>query len=71
MSVVPARVAGVDEVIVCTPPGRQNGQVSTVTLAAAHVAGVDRLYQLGGAQAIGALAYGTYTLAKGLGKATR
>ncbi len=59
MSVLPARVAGVDEVIVCTPPGREDGQVSAVTLAAAHIAGVDRLYRLGGAQAIGALAYGT------------
>jgi histidinol dehydrogenase len=59
MSVIPARVAGVDEVVVCTPPGREDGQVPAVTLAAAHVAGVDRLYRLGGAQAIGALAYGT------------
>jgi len=56
MAVIPARVAGVDEVIVCTP-GRDD-----VTLAAAHVAGVDRVFQLGGAQAIGALAYGTATM---------
>jgi histidinol dehydrogenase len=59
MAVIPARVAGVDEVFVCTPPGRQNGQVPDVMLAAAHIAGVDRLFRLGGAQAIGALAYGT------------
>jgi histidinol dehydrogenase len=59
MSVIPARVAGVEQVVVCTPPG---GQVAAITLAAAHVAGVDRLFQLGGAQAIGALAYGTRTV---------
>jgi len=67
MTVIPARVAGVDEVVVCTPPGRQarpersrrDRRVPDVILAAAHVAEVDRLYQLGGAQAIAALAYGT------------
>jgi histidinol dehydrogenase len=59
MSAIPARVAGVDEVIVCTPPSRANGRVADVTLAAARVAGVDRVFRLGGAQAIGAMAYGT------------
>jgi histidinol dehydrogenase len=67
MTVIPARVAGVDEIVVCTPPCRQacpeqsrrDSRVPDVTLAAAHVAGVDRLFRLGGAQAIGALAYGT------------
>jgi histidinol dehydrogenase len=69
MAVIPARVAGVDEVVVCTPPGRQpcpepcpsrrDGRVPDVILAAAHVAEVDRLFRLGGAQAIAALAYGT------------
>jgi histidinol dehydrogenase len=58
MAVIPARVAGVDEVIVCTPPGR-DGRVPDVTLAAAYVIGVNQLFRLGGAQAIGALAYGT------------
>ena len=58
MSAVPARVAGVSEVVVCTPPG-EKGDVPAVTLAAAHIAGVDRVFRLGGAQAIGALAYGT------------
>ncbi len=58
MSAIPARVAGVGEVVVCTPPGA-GGQVPDVILAAAHVAGVDRLFRLGGAQAIAALAYGT------------
>jgi histidinol dehydrogenase len=64
MAVIPARVAGVDEVVVCTPPGREGGRVPGVILAAAHVAGVDRLFRLGGAQAIGALAYGTATVPK-------
>ncbi len=59
MAVIPARVAGVDEVVVCTPPRREGGDVPDVTLAAAHVAGVDRLFRLGGALAVGALAYGS------------
>jgi histidinol dehydrogenase len=58
MTAIPARVAGVDEVVVCTPPGTE-GTVPGVILAAAHVAGVDRLFCLGGAQAIAAMAYGT------------
>jgi histidinol dehydrogenase len=58
MAAIPARVAGVDEVVVCTPPG-EGGAVPEVILAAAHLAGVDRLFCLGGAQAIAALAYGT------------
>ena len=59
MSVIPARVAGVPEIVVCTPPDRTSGQVAQAILAAAHLAGVGRLYCVGGAQAIGALAYGT------------
>lgn len=58
MSAIPARVAGVEEIIVATPPGR-DGKLPAVTLAAAHVAGVHRIVKVGGAQAIGALAYGT------------
>ncbi|MDI3339505.1 MAG: histidinol dehydrogenase [Sphaerobacter sp.] len=58
MSAVPARVAGVEEVIVCAPPER-DGRVSPLILAAAQVAGVDRVFKVGGAQAIAALAYGT------------
>jgi histidinol dehydrogenase len=58
MCVIPARVAGVDEVTVCTPPG-EGGRVSAVMLAAARIAGVDRVFRVGGAQAIGAMAYGT------------
>ncbi len=59
MTAVPALVAGVPEVAVCVPPNRDTGSVSTVTLAAAAVAGVEEVYALGGAQAIGALADGT------------
>jgi histidinol dehydrogenase len=62
MAAIPAQVAGVEEIVVCTPPRRTDGKIPDVTLAAAHVAGVDRLFRLGGAQAIGALAYGTATV---------
>lgn len=57
MTAIPARVAGVSEIIVCSPPG-PDGNVSPVVLAAAAVAGVDRVFQVGGAQAIAAMAYG-------------
>jgi len=56
MGVVPAKVAGVEHVALATPPAED---LNPVTLAAAHVAGADRIYSVGGAQAIGALAYGT------------
>ncbi|MEF3276004.1 MAG: histidinol dehydrogenase [Chloroflexus sp.] len=56
---VPARVAGVRELVVCSPPQRTTGEPATVVMAAAHLAGVDRLFAVGGAQAIAALAYGT------------
>lgn len=58
MTVIPARVAGVQEIILATPP-QSNGTVSPVTLAAAKIAGVDRVFSVGGAQAVAALAYGT------------
>ena len=58
MSAIPARVAGVEEVVVATPPG-PDGHVAAATLAACHIAGVDRVFAAGGAQAIAALAYGT------------
>ncbi|MGE3797736.1 MAG: histidinol dehydrogenase [Thermomicrobiales bacterium] len=57
MTAVPARVAGVGEIIVCSPP--HQGTVSPLIMAAAWVSGVDRLFQIGGAQAIAAMAYGT------------
>jgi histidinol dehydrogenase len=56
---IPARVAGVREIVVCTPPDRSIGRPASLTLAAARVAGVDAVYAIGGAQAIAALAYGT------------
>ncbi len=58
MGVVPARVAGVDEVVVASPPG-PDGRPSDLVMAACAVAGADRLFALGGTAAIGALAYGT------------
>jgi histidinol dehydrogenase len=58
MTVIPARVAGVNEIIVVTPP-RKEGGVSPATLIAADVAGADRVFSIGGAQAIAALAFGT------------
>jgi histidinol dehydrogenase len=61
MTAVPARVAGVKEIIVMTPPGKQ-GRVPPVLLAAAKIAKVDRIFSVGGAQAIAALAYGTKTI---------
>ncbi len=61
MTAVPARVAGVEHVVVCAPPGR-DGRVSPLILAAAHLAQVDRFFAIGGAQAIAAMAYGTRTV---------
>jgi histidinol dehydrogenase len=61
MSAVPARVAGVREIIVCAPPNR-DGTVSPLILAAAKIAGIDHVYKVGGAQAIGAMAYGTASI---------
>jgi histidinol dehydrogenase len=61
MTAILAKVAGVAEVAVCSPPG-PDGHVSTAVLAAAAVAGVEEVYAVGGAQAIGALAYGTETV---------
>lgn len=59
---VPARVAGVREIVVCSPPQRSTGEPAAVVMAAAHLAGVDRLFAVGGAQAIAALAYGTESI---------
>jgi histidinol dehydrogenase len=61
MTAIPARVAGVEEIILVTPPG-SNGKVSPVTLAASKIAGLDRVFSVGGAQAIAALAYGTESI---------
>lgn len=62
MTSVPARVAGVEEVVVCVPPDRATGSVAPVTLAAAAIAGVDEVYAVGGAQAVAALAHGTESI---------
>ena len=62
MTAIPARVAGVEEVALCVPPDRA-GEVPAPTLAAAAIAGVDEVYAIGGAQAIGAMAYGTQSVA--------
>jgi histidinol dehydrogenase len=59
MGVIPARIAGVGEIIVCSPPARDTGRPSDVVLAAAALAGADRVFALGGAGAIAAMAYGT------------
>lgn len=63
MNVLPAKVAGVEEIIMVTPPNAE-GKVNPNTLVAAHEAGVDAIYKVGGAQAIGALAYGTESIPK-------
>jgi histidinol dehydrogenase len=62
MCAIPAQVAGVPEIVVATPPGRDNGRVADVILAAAHIAGVQEFYVAGGAQAIAALAFGTESI---------
>jgi len=63
MTVIPARVAGVKQIIVVTPPGR-GGKVPPATLVAADIAGADSVFKVGGAGAIAALAYGTKSIAK-------
>ncbi len=61
MAAIPAQVAGVEEIVVTTP-ANQDGKVDPVVLAAAHLAGVDAVYKVGGVQAIAALAYGTASI---------
>src|SRR5438445_10470442 len=61
MTVVPARVAGVREIVLVTPPG-STGRIEPTVLAAARIAGVTEGYRIGGAQAIAALAYGTQSI---------
>lgn len=63
MTAMPARVAGVKEIIVCAPP-EQDGQIAAITIVAAHIAGVDHIFSIGGAQAIGAMAFGTESVPK-------
>lgn len=63
MDAIPAKIAGVKKIVMVTPP-RPDGSVNPVILAAAHIAGVDKIYKVGGAQAIAALAYGTESIPK-------
>ena len=63
MDSIPAKIAGCKEVVMVTPPD-SNGKINPVILAAAKIAGVDRIFKVGGAQAIAALAYGTETIPK-------
>ena len=63
MDAIPAKIAGVPELVMVTPPGA-DGKINPVILAAAKIAGVDRIFKVGGAQAIAALAYGTESVPK-------
>ena len=63
MNIAPAKAAGVDEIVMVTPPGK-DGKVTPTTLVAAHEAGANVVYKVGGAQAIAALAYGTESIPK-------
>lgn len=63
MDSIPAKIAGCREVVIVTPPNAQ-GKIAPVILTAARIAGVDRIFKVGGAQAIAALAYGTETVPK-------
>ena len=61
MNAIPAKVAGVGRLVVCTPTPK--GEINELVLAAAHLAGVDEIWPIGGAQAVAALAYGTDRIA--------
>ena len=63
MNVIPAQVAGVPDIVMCTPPGK-DGKITATTLVAAREAGVGTIYKVGGAQAVAAMAYGTESLPK-------
>ena len=63
MLATPAKIAGCEEIVLCTPPAR-DGKVNPAILVAARIAGVNRIYKIGGVQAIGAMAYGTETVPK-------
>lgn len=63
MNIIPAKVAGVEEIVMTTPPSAE-GKVSPTTIVAADIAGVDKIYKAGGAQAVAALAFGTESIPK-------
>ncbi len=62
MTAIPAKIAGVEEIIMVSPPERESGTIAPILLAAAEIADIDRIFRLGGAQAIAALAHGTATI---------
>ncbi len=64
MTVIPAKVAGVKEIVIATPPNRTTGEIDPHILAVANLLGVNEIYRMGGAQAIGAMAFGTRTVRK-------
>jgi histidinol dehydrogenase len=64
MAAIPARVAGVAQIVVCSPVQRASGEIADIVLAAAYVAGVDQVLRIGGAQAIAAMAFGTEQVAR-------
>jgi histidinol dehydrogenase len=64
MTVIPAKLAGVKEIAICTPPSRDGGNVDPNILAVANLLGVDEIYRVGGAQAIAGMAFGTRTIGK-------
>jgi len=63
MNAVPAKLAGVEQLVMCTPPGK-DGKIAPAILAAAHISGVDIIFRCGGAQAIAAMAFGTESIPK-------
>ncbi|MBG9542363.1 histidinol dehydrogenase [Cytobacillus firmus] len=62
MNVIPAKVAGVKRIVITSPPDKKTGKLPPAVLAAAHIAGAEEIYKVGGAQAIAALAYGTESI---------
>lgn len=64
MAVIPAKVAGVKEIVIATPPNRETGEIDPHILVVANLLGVNEIYRIGGAQAIGGLAFGTRTIGK-------
>lgn len=64
MTVIPAKVAGVKEIVICTPPNRDTGEIDPNILTVANLLGVKEIYRVGGAQAIAAMAFGTRTIPK-------
>lgn len=64
MTVIPAKIAGVKEIVIVTPPNRDTGEIDPHVLVVANLLGVNEIYRVGGAQAIGALAFGTRTIPK-------